>query len=67
VGIIVSGTSSRRQFIQRLGRLLRPKPDGREAVMYEIILEKTSEEYQARKRKNIDISEYLDEERENIE
>jgi superfamily II DNA or RNA helicase len=67
VGIIVSGTSSRRQFIQRLGRLLRPKPGGREAVMYEIILEKTPEEYQARKRKNIDISEYLDEEREDIE
>ncbi|MEM1661559.1 MAG: DEAD/DEAH box helicase [Desulfurococcaceae archaeon] len=51
VGIIVSGTGSRRQFIQRLGRLLRPKKDGSEAVLYEIVLEKTPEEYQAMRRK----------------
>ncbi|WP_440060147.1 DEAD/DEAH box helicase [Thermogladius sp. 4427co] len=52
IGIIVSGTGSRRQFVQRLGRLLRPKPEGGEAKLYEIILEKTSEEFQARKRKS---------------
>jgi superfamily II DNA or RNA helicase len=52
VGILVSGTSSRRQFIQRLGRLLRPKP-GKTAVLYEIVTAGTSEEYQARKRKEI--------------
>ncbi len=50
IGIIVSGTGSRRQFIQRLGRLLRPKP-GKQAILYEIILKDTPEEYQARKRK----------------
>ncbi|MCY0868759.1 MAG: DEAD/DEAH box helicase [Desulfurococcus sp.] len=61
VGIVVSGTGSRRQFIQRLGRLLRPKTDGREAVLYEIILEKTSEEYQARKRRNMSLNGVLDE------
>ena len=27
LGIILSGTGSGREFIQRLGRLLRPKPD----------------------------------------
>lgn len=51
VGIIVSGTGSRRQFVQRLGRLLRPKSRGVYAVLYEIVLEKTPEEYQAKKRK----------------
>ncbi|MEM2025197.1 MAG: DEAD/DEAH box helicase [Desulfurococcaceae archaeon] len=55
VGIIVSGTSSRRQFIQRLGRLLRPKSGGGTAVLYEVILERTPEEFQAKKRKVLDI------------
>lgn len=64
VGILVSGTGSRRQFIQRLGRLLRPKPGGKEAVMYEIILEKTTEEFQARKRKTLNLDEYLGEDQE---
>lgn len=54
VGIIVSGTGSRRQFIQRLGRLLRPKTGGTGALLYEIILEKTPEELQAKKRKSIE-------------
>lgn len=53
VGIIVSGTGSRRQFIQRLGRLLRPKKNDVEAVMYEVVLKKTMEEFQARRRKNL--------------
>jgi superfamily II DNA or RNA helicase len=61
VGIIVSGTGSRRQFIQRLGRLLRPKPDRSEAVLYEIILEKTAEEYQAAKRKRVELEEFFKE------
>jgi len=52
IGILVSGTSSRRQFIQRLGRLLRPTP-GKTAILYEIITAGTSEEYQARKRKEL--------------
>ncbi len=53
VGIIVAGTGSRRQFIQRLGRLLRPKP-GKKARLYEIIVKGTAEEAQARKRKKIE-------------
>ncbi len=53
VGILLSGTSSQRQFIQRLGRLLRPKPGRNEAVLYEIIVSGTSEEFQSRKRKGL--------------
>ncbi len=59
VGIIVSGTGSRRQFIQRLGRLLRPKEGDVEAKLYEIVLEKTPEEYHSWKRKKIDLDEFL--------
>jgi len=59
VGIIVSGTGSRRQFIQRLGRLLRPKGGDVEARLYEIVLERTPEEAQARKRKKWDINNFL--------
>ena len=51
VGILVSGTGSRRQFIQRLGRLLRPAPGKKRAVLYEIVTAGTSEEYQARRRR----------------
>jgi superfamily II DNA or RNA helicase len=31
LGVILSGTGSAREFIQRLGRLLRPKPDNNSA------------------------------------
>lgn len=50
VGIFLSGTGSRRQFVQRLGRLLRPAP-GKKAILYEIIAAGTGEEYQSRKRR----------------
>ncbi|ALL01094.1 DNA repair helicase RAD25 [Pyrodictium delaneyi] len=43
VGIVLSGTSSRRQFIQRLGRLLRPQP-GKVAKLYYIAVKGTQEE-----------------------
>ena len=52
VGIIVSGTGSRRQFVQRLGRLLRPS-GGKTAILYEVIASRTSEEYQSRRRARI--------------
>ncbi|MCE4604633.1 MAG: DEAD/DEAH box helicase [Aeropyrum sp.] len=52
VGIFVSGTGSRRQFIQRLGRLLRPK-EGKKAVLYEVIARGTSEEAQSRRRRGL--------------
>ena len=34
LGIIVSGTGSKREFIQRLGRLLRTKPNNKNAKQY---------------------------------
>jgi len=52
VGILVSGTGSRRQFLQRLGRLLRPAP-GKRAVLYEIVSAGTPEEYQSRRRRGL--------------
>ncbi len=50
VGILVSGTGSRRQFVQRLGRLLRPGA-GKTAVLYEVVASGTSEVVQSRKRR----------------
>ena len=49
VAIIVSGNSTRREYIQRLGRVLRPK-DG-EALLYELITGGTTEENVAKRRK----------------
>lgn len=50
VGIIMSGTGSKRAYIQRLGRILRKK-EGKEAVLYEIIASETSETGTAHRRK----------------
>ncbi len=49
VGIMLSSSASRRQFIQRLGRLLRPAPGKSEAILYEIVVKGTVEEARARK------------------
>ncbi len=49
VGVILSGTGSRRAFIQRLGRILRKK-EGKEAVLYEIVSADTSEINTAKRR-----------------
>jgi superfamily II DNA or RNA helicase len=42
VGVILSGSGSKREFVQRLGRILRKKGD-KKAVLYEIISGSTSE------------------------
>ncbi|MHA1426913.1 MAG: DEAD/DEAH box helicase family protein [Candidatus Helarchaeota archaeon] len=42
VGIIVSGTGSKRAHLQRLGRLLRPR-QGKTAVLYELVTKGTKE------------------------
>jgi superfamily II DNA or RNA helicase len=42
VGIVVSGSASIREHVQRLGRILRAK-DGKQAVLYELVSEGTSE------------------------
>jgi superfamily II DNA or RNA helicase len=42
VGIVVSGTSTVREMVQRLGRILRPR-EGKQAVLYELVADGTSE------------------------
>ncbi|NEO43576.1 MAG: DEAD/DEAH box helicase, partial [Moorea sp. SIO4A3] len=45
VAIILSGTGSSREYIQRLGRVLRKGKDGEKvALLYEVVAEDTSEE-----------------------
>ena len=52
LGIILSGTGSGREFIQRLGRLLRPKPNvNKKAKLIEIISANTQEMGTSVKRK----------------
>lgn len=54
VGIIVAGTGSRRQYIQRLGRLLRPG-ESKIARLYEIVTRGTGEESMSRRRRSTGI------------
>jgi superfamily II DNA or RNA helicase len=49
VAIIVSGSSATREYVQRLGRILRPKAET--AILYELITRKTVEGRSARKRR----------------
>jgi superfamily II DNA or RNA helicase len=49
VAIVASGSSATREYIQRLGRILRPKPT--QAVLYELITRKTSEGQAAKRRR----------------
>jgi superfamily II DNA or RNA helicase len=49
VAIVVSGNSTPREHIQRLGRVIRPKRS--EAVLYELVTRYTSEVGAARKRR----------------
>lgn len=49
VAIVVSGNSTPREHIQRLGRIIRPKQS--EAVLYELVTRYTSEVASARKRR----------------
>jgi superfamily II DNA or RNA helicase len=51
VAVVLSGSGSEREFTQRLGRILRPKADGRRALLYEIVTEETAEERVARRRR----------------
>ncbi len=50
VAMVLSGTGTRREYIQRLGRILRPL-EGKRAVLYEIIAEGTGEENVSRRRR----------------
>ena len=54
VGVILSGSGSVREHVQRLGRILRPAPGKAQAVLYELISADTSEENVSRRRRNHD-------------
>ena len=49
VAIIVSGNSTKREYIQRLGRVLRPKEG--HALLYELVTSGTTEEEVAKRRR----------------
>ncbi len=53
VGIIVSGTGSSREFIQRLGRILRPAEGKDKAILYELISKETGEVRVSRRRRSM--------------
>ncbi|UCD96109.1 MAG: DEAD/DEAH box helicase family protein [Candidatus Bathyarchaeota archaeon] len=50
LGVILSGTGSSREFIQRLGRLLRKK-EGKEAKLVEILSKETQEPHISKRRR----------------
>ncbi len=51
IAIIISGTASNREYVQRLGRILRKTETEKLAILYEIIAQDTSEERVSNKRK----------------
>ena len=50
VAVILAGSASHREYVQRLGRVLRPREDKR-AVLYELVTEGTGEEAASRRRR----------------
>ncbi len=50
VGVVLSGSGSVREHVQRLGRILR-RAEGKQAVLYEVIAEDTAEEYTSERRR----------------
>jgi superfamily II DNA or RNA helicase len=50
IAIVLSGTGSRREYVQRLGRILRHR-EGKLAVLYEVVTAATSEEQVSRWRR----------------
>lgn len=53
VAIVVSGTSTVRESVQRLGRILRPGRD-KQAVLYELVAEGTTEVHASERRREHD-------------
>ncbi|MBF0146648.1 MAG: DEAD/DEAH box helicase family protein [Magnetococcales bacterium] len=50
VGIIVSGSGSVREHVQRLGRILRPR-QGKQAILYELVSGDTAETFTSERRR----------------
>lgn len=54
VAVILSGTGSTREYIQRLGRILRKgKDNNKQAILYEVVAEDTSEEGTSARRRGV--------------
>jgi len=53
VAIVMSGTGTVREHVQRLGRILRPS-EGKQAMLYELVAQDTAEEYTSRRRRRHD-------------
>ena len=53
VGVILSGSGSIREHVQRLGRILR-RGEGKRALLYEVIAEDTAEEMTSERRRRHD-------------
>lgn len=53
VAIVLSGTASVREHVQRLGRILR-RQEGKRAILYEVITRNTAEERQSDRRREHD-------------
>jgi len=47
----VAGSKGEREHVQRVGRMLRPRP-GKRALVYELVVRATGEVEQARRRRN---------------
>jgi superfamily II DNA or RNA helicase len=52
VAIILSGSGSSREHIQRLGRILRKK-ENKQAILYEVVTRNTTEEHISRRRSDV--------------
>lgn len=50
IGVILSGSAARREFVQRLGRILR-RAEGKQATLYEVVTRQTREEHVADRRR----------------
>ena len=53
VAIVLSGTSTVREHVQRLGRILR-RSEGKQATLYELVVEQTVEERTSERRRSHD-------------
>ena len=53
IAIVLSGTGTVREHVQRLGRILRPMK-GKQAILYELVAKDTAEEYTSQRRRRHD-------------
>lgn len=53
VAVVLSGTATVREHVQRLGRILRPRP-GKLAILYEVVTQDTGEENASARRRQHD-------------